>query len=367
MSNKQSPRGRGLLISSILVLFLAALCLLGAIAASLPARTAEIFGPPDLNLSSLKLYQNAITLLLSGDELLTPGAADLGTVRVPVAPGDTLDLILARLVELDLVRHPESFRAYLIYSGIDTRIQAGEYVFTGEMSELELARALADPSPAQTTLSILAGWRAEEVSETLAGIGLELAPEDFLRAVREENKEGYLFPGTYQVDREISAWALLDLTYQRFLSQITPELEAQITEQGLTLHQAVTLASIVEREAVVEEEMPLIAAVFLNRLRTGLNLAADPTIQYALGYNPEQGTWWTNPLSLEDLKLPSSYNTYENPGLPPGPICSPGLTALQAVAAPAETSYLYFRAACDGSGRHLFAETFDQHLGNACP
>ncbi len=133
------------------------------------------------------------------------------------------------------------------------------------------------------------------------------------------------------------------------------------------MHEGVILASIVEREAVVEDEMPQIASVFLNRLRNNLNLAADPTIQYALAYNSEQRTWWTNPLSLDDLKLPSSYNTYENPGLPPGPICNPSLAALQAVAYPAETSFLYFRAACDGSGRHQFSESFQEHLDKACP
>lgn len=367
MSVKKQIRGKGLLIVSILILFLAALCMLGAIAASLPARTAEIFGPPDLSLSSLKLYQQSITLLLSRDQLLTPGNQDLGTVQVPVQSGDSLEVILNRLVELNLVRHPEPFRAYLIYSGIDTRIQTGEYAFTGGMSELEIARVLGNPASAQTTVSILAGWRAEEISQTLPELGLSMDPEEFLRAVQDGGKEGYLFPGTYQVDRDVLPRDLLDLTYQRFLSQITPELESQLGSQGLTLHQGVILASIVEREAVVDEEMPLIASVFLNRLRADLNLAADPTIQYALGYNSEQGTWWTNPLSLEDLKLPSSYNTYENPGLPPGPICSPGLTALQSVAQPAETSFLYFRATCDNSGRHLFAESFEEHLQNACP
>jgi UPF0755 protein len=113
--------------------------------------------------------------------------------------------------------------------------------------------------------------------------------------------------------------------------------------------------------------MPQIASVFLNRLEIDLNLAADPTVQYALGYNELQGTWWTNPLSLNDLKINSPYNTYKYTGLPPGPICNPGLPALLAVAYPADTSYLFFRAACDDSGLHLFAETFDEHLGNACP
>ncbi len=139
--------------------------------------------------------------------------------------------------------------------------------------------------------------------------------------------------------------SLLNLFYERFITQITPEMEARISEQGLTLHQAVVLASIVEREAIIEEEMPKIAAVFINRLRGSINLGADPTVQYALGYNTTQGVWWTNPLSLDDLKLPSSNNTYENPGLPPGPICNPSAIALQAVANPVQSTYLYFRAA----------------------
>jgi UPF0755 protein len=135
----------------------------------------------------------------------------------------------------------------------------------------------------------------------------------------------------------------------------------------LNLYKGVILASIVSREAIVEDEMPLIASVFYNRLNGGEKLETDPTVQYALGYNEAQGTWWTNPLSAADLLFDSPYNTYLYPGLPPGPISNPGLAALRAVAFPAQTPYKYFRAACDGSGRHLFAETFEEHLGNACP
>jgi len=235
------------------------------------------------------------------------------------------------------------------------------------MSELELADSLGDPAPAQTTISILAGWRKEEIAETLAGLGLDLSGDAFLEIVEDQKKEGYLFPGSYQVERNISAEILVDTFYQRFLSQITSELEEEINARGLTIQQAVILASIIEREAVLEEEMPQIASVFLNRLEIDLNLAADPTVQYAIGYNELQQTWWTNPLSLDNLKINSPYNTYKYTGLPPGPICNPGLPALLAVAYPADTSYLYFRAACDSSGQHLFAETFDEHLGNACP
>jgi UPF0755 protein len=133
------------------------------------------------------------------------------------------------------------------------------------------------------------------------------------------------------------------------------------------VYQAVTLASIVQREAVEEQEQPIIASVFLNRLNGGMKLDSDPTVQYALGYNPVQSTWWTNPLSSVEMQVDSPFNTYTTFGLPPHPIANPGASALRAVAFPAQTSYYYFRARCDDSGLHIFAETFDEHLANSCP
>jgi UPF0755 protein len=133
------------------------------------------------------------------------------------------------------------------------------------------------------------------------------------------------------------------------------------------VYEAVTLASIVERESVRMEEAPLISSVYLNRLRGGMRLEADPTVQYALGFDATRQTWWTNPLSLADLKFPSPYNTYLVMGLPPGPIANPGGGALAAVAAATQSSYFYFSARCDGSGFHNFASTFEEHLANLCP
>jgi UPF0755 protein len=134
----------------------------------------------------------------------------------------------------------------------------------------------------------------------------------------------------------------------------------------LTFDEAVILASIVQREAVVEDEQPMIASVFLNRLSIGMKLETDPTVQYALGYQEDRGSWWKSPLGLDDLAFDNPYNTYLYQGLPPGPICNPGLPALRAVAFPAQSPYYFFRAKCDGSGRHFFAVTFDEHLNNAC-
>ena len=160
---------------------------------------------------------------------------------------------------------------------------------------------------------------------------------------------------------------MISAALRAFDSQVTNEMRQAFSRQGLDLYEAVTLASIVQRESMVADEQPIIASVFYNRLNNGMRLESDPTVQYALGYNDNQKTWWTNPLSLDDLNANSPYNTYVHTGLPPGPIDMPGISALRAVAYPAQTPYLFFRAKCDGSGRHNFSTTFDEHLQNECP
>jgi UPF0755 protein len=356
-----------LLIISIFLLSAVAICLFWGVISSIPSRTQELFGPPNPELTIWKEFSQSLILLRSQDQLLNPIDHDSPDLVVSIKAGDTPDQVLNTLINLRLVEHGAAFRAYLIYSGIDTKLQPGDYQFPPDISELELANLLGQPGSKLVNLSILAGWRSEEIGEQLTGLGFNITQQQFAEAVMRSGREGFLFPTTYQVMREISADELVERMYQEFFSQITPELESGFSAKGLTMDQAVILASIIQREAVVEEEMPLIASVFLNRLDQGLKLEADPTVQYALGYNANQETWWTNPLSLEDLRINSPYNTYEYPGLPPGPICNPGLPALRAVANPANTNYQYFRSACDGSGRHLFAETFEDHLDNACP
>jgi len=139
--------------------------------------------------------------------------------------------------------------------------------------------------------------------------------------------------------------------------------EGMAAAQGLSLYEVLTMASIVEREAVVPEERPLIASVYLNRLQQGMYLQADPTVQYAMGFQPDTGQWWKTPVTLEEYEgVNSPYNTYLYPGLPPGPISSPGADAILAVLQPDESPYLFFLARGDGS--HIFAETFEEHQRN---
>ncbi|HEV8574322.1 MAG TPA: endolytic transglycosylase MltG, partial [Dehalococcoidia bacterium] len=180
-----------------------------------------------------------------------------------------------------------------------------------------------------------------------------------------EPLDGYLFPATYTIRRRDTARDVVQQMLQAFADNVPASVQEQATELGLTLHEVVTLASIIEREAVIAEERPVMAQVFLKRLRLGISLEADPTVQYALAEEPENVArfgYWKAVLTLEDLETDSPYNTYVEAGLPPGPIASPRLDSINAVVNPADTDYLYFVAKSDRS--HAFAETFAEHQEN---
>jgi UPF0755 protein len=231
----------------------------------------------------------------------------------------------------------------------------------------------------QAILTVLEGWRLEEIAAALPTSGLSISETDFWDAAHTSaigfsfvgdipdppSLEGFLFPDTYYLDPNATAIDATREMLANFDEQVTYELRAGFASQGLSLFEAVTMASIVEREAVVSDEKATIASVFLNRLAQNMSLDADPTVQYALGQQADG--WWKAPLSFDDLEVESPYNTYRYPGLPPGPIANPGLSSLEAVAFPDQTTFLYFRALCDGSGRHAFARSFEEHVANACP
>ena len=196
----------------------------------------------------------------------------------------------------------------------------------------------------------------------VAGIGLVAVGID----PQAPALEGYLFPDAYPVGRDTTAAALIELMLARFDERVTPAMRQAYGALGLTLREAVIVASIIQREAVLDEEKPLMAAVFLNRLRAGMPLQADPTVQYALGYQAAAETWWKVPLTADDLQVNSPYNTYLYGGLPPGPISNPGLAALQAVANPAAVEYLFFVVDCAAAtpGAHAFSVTYEEHVAN---
>ncbi len=319
-------------------------------------------------------------ILLQSKELTEPMNPAGSEVNLTIEPGESVPSITGKLWEEGLIPNPGVFRSYLQFTGQDTSLKAGDYKLSPNMSPIEIAKAIQSSMSADVTLTILPGWRTEEIANALPTSGFNITAEEFFSAVHthpdgysfssctaDGSLEGYLFPGSYTLPRESTINDLMPQILMNFETQVNPELRSGFATHGLDLCQAVILASIVQREAMVEDEMPMIASVFYNRINSGAVLASDPTVQYALGYNQSQDTWWTNPLSLQDLKVDSPYNTYLYSGLPPGPISNPSLAALNAIAFPAETPYYYFRAACDGSGRHLFSETFEEHLTNECP
>jgi UPF0755 protein len=193
----------------------------------------------------------------------------------------------------------------------------------------------------------------------------DLSGYDFLASLpANATLEGYLFPDTYRLPADADAAYLVNAMLANFGRRVTPTMRQALGTNGLSLREAVTLASIVEREAVVATERPVIASVFFNRLAQEMVLQADPTVQYIVGYQADSDRWWKSPLFQADLALDSPYNTYVYTGLPPGPIANPGLSSLEAVANPASTNYIFFVADCKAlvPGSHLFSETYEEHL-----
>jgi len=362
-------------------LVLVAAIIAGISLLTIPQQAREAFGPPASNLNQGQIYLLSAQLLLQKKALIEPANPTALPVVFVVESGESTSSLINRLAEAGLISQPGAFRNYLVYTGLDTGLQSGEHTLSAAMSAVEIAAALQSYTPRDTNFVVLAGWRIEEIAAALSVNGLTGEPQDFISAASqhpaswvlsselpaEAGSEGFLFPGNYEISRDTQPAELVAILLQRFANEITPDLRAGFSTQGLNLYEAVTLASIVEREAIIDDEMPMIASVYLNRLAIGMKLDADPTVQYAVGYNTSQQTWWTNPLRARDLEIESLYNTYRYAGMPPGPIANPGLAALQAVAAPAESPYYYFRARCDGSGLHNFAITYQEHLLNACP
>jgi len=379
----QPVRARSRRMPIIPVLLFLFLCLAGVTAAfgvALIPRLAEtVYGPAASTLHPGQRILISARLLLAREAMTRPGPAAGEPLPFTIELGESPASIAYRLEQAGLIADAGLFQQYLVYSGIDRRVQAGSYMLEPGLPPVEIAHQLQDATPGEVKFYVLPGWRLEEIAAALPTSGLELDPEAFLRLAKNvpevwkpagwpdiSSLEGYILPGEYIFSRESEVEDLLKAFMARFDEVVTTEMRAAFQANGLTLTQAVTLASIVEKEGVREEERPQIASVFYNRLRSGMKLDSDPTVQYAVGYNQEQGTWWTNPLSGEHLNLDSPYNTYRYPGLPPGPIASPSLASLNAVAHPAETTYYFFRADCDGSGWHQFAETYDQHLQYGC-
>ncbi|NPA91911.1 MAG: endolytic transglycosylase MltG [Chloroflexi bacterium] len=322
---------------------------------------------------------------LRASDLNSPPSTSDEPVDFVVEKGETARSIARRLEEKGLITDAKLFELYLRYYGLGTKLEAGHFILRRNMTMPEIARALQQARAEEVVITIKEGWRMEEIAEylgeervvdaqeflSLARTPSALSPDirnrhAFLQALPPgATLEGYLFPETYRVAVGSSPEAIIAVMLKTFDERVPTKWREDAAARGYTLHQIVTMASIIERETPRADERPLVASVYWNRLEgrcpeAGAYLQADPTVQYAMG---RPGEWWWKPPSVEIYsQIQSPYNTYLHPGLPPGPIANPGLSAIKAAVYPAQTRYCFFVAT--GDGGHVFAVTLAEHERN---
>lgn len=340
--------------------------------------------PLDLRPETLELRALGVYLRLQESTLIQPAGTDATLRPFVIEPGETALSVSSRLEGDGFISDANLFRIYMRYNGIDQRLAAGDFEISQGMSMKEIADTLQRAHYEEFVFTVPEGLRAEEVAEMLDVKNL-MDGDEFLALVRSGSAagqalgdypwlpaglttlEGYLFPDTYRLPEGAKPSDLVRRMFDNFGQKVTPELLASAQQAGRGLEQVMIMASIVEREAPRADERPLVASVYWNRVSGacssqtgGAYLQADPTVQYAAG---RPGEWWWKPPSVEAYAgVDSPYNTYLRPGLPPSAIASPGLSAIEAAANPAETQYCFFVGT--GDGGHVFATTLAEHEAN---
>ncbi|MBI4999169.1 endolytic transglycosylase MltG [Candidatus Gottesmanbacteria bacterium] len=288
---------------------------------------------------------------------LTPVNPTSKTLKIfVVKKGEGVREIASRLKKEGLIRDQIVFFLLVKKLGIDQSLQAGDFRLNPAMDAQTIAQTLTR-GMLDVWVTILEGWRNEEIA-------LKFAQELFLPEAQflQYAEEGYMFPDTYLIPKEATATAIVKILKDNFDKKFSQDLEEEALKNRLTKEEAIILASIVEKEASGEEDRGIIAGILLKRLKKGWPLQADATIQYILGYQPEERTWWKKSLTNADKKIVSLYNTYQNPGLPPGPISNPGLASIKAVVYPVDSDFWYYLH--DQEGKVHFAKTIEEHEEN---
>lgn len=287
-------------------------------------------------------------------------------IYMVVKPGTTASEISDRLMQLGVIDSRLRFWWLMKLQGDASKFKTGTYAFTPHMDEQAVLDKLVAGDTTVVKFTIPEGFGIKEIAKRLADEGLvdeqeflaeakDFAPYDYMKKrpnVRYA-AEGYLFPDTYVIHSDVSAEGIMKMMAEDFDTRLTPALRQQAAAKGLSIHDLITLASLVEKEARYDEDRPIIAQVFFKRLQMGMPLQSDTTLQYLM-VGPKED------VSIEDTKIDSPYNTYQHEGLPPGPIASPGMKSILAVLNPANTDYLYFVA--DRQGHNHYSQTYDEHL-----
>jgi len=317
------------------------------------------------------------------EDLTQTVSTDTSPMRFEVNSGDSPALIAQNLLAARLITDADLFVDYVQAYRLDRQLEAGTFFLTQAETIPQIAAALTDSGSSQFTFRILEGWRIEEIAAIIdQSANFGFSGQDFLNLVGAgalvdpgfaafiglpigASLEGFLFPDTYQLPTTMTPEYFREVLLTNFRDRVeSVGLPANAAAQGFSLYEIAALGSIIQREAIYPDEHPMISSVYRNRLAISMKLDADPTVQYAIGFDGT--TWWSRITQADYSSAVSPYNTYLNNGLPPGPIASPGLSALQAAANPAQSEYYFFQARCTGDGYHNFARTFEEHVSNSC-
>jgi UPF0755 protein len=287
---------------------------------------------------------------------------DHQTKLISVSKGQSFTSVAAKLTEAGLIRHPYVLRIAAYQTDKNRSIQAGSFKLSPSMTPEEILENMAH-GRLDISVTILEGWRREEIADSLATVftdnNLSFDKAAFLAATK--GKEGYLFPDTYLLPLTTDAGTVVSLLESTLQKKLTAADQQGIKASGHTLYEILTMASIVEREARTDESRKLVAGILWKRVANNWPIQADATLQFAKGYSKTEKTWWAEPLAV-DKEINSPYNTYKNIGLPPGPICSPSLSSIEATIFPKESSAWYYIT--DTKGGMHYADTIQQHNKN---
>lgn len=321
-----------------------------------------------------------ILILLSGVyglySLAVPLARGGGAVKIEIKPGASAASVARELKESNLIRTPVIFHWWLRLSGYDNKIRAGQYYLSPASNALTIAKIISGElsSANELTLRFIEGWTLADIGKYLTQQGITSQPEFtgllksdklvagllssreaviFRGALETKNLEGYLFPDTYRFNQGVTTKEVLNKMLDNFARRFNSNIELAKLPQGYSIHQVLTLASIVEKEVPAAEDRAMVADIFWRRLKAGLPLQADSTVNYVTGKKTPAASW-------QDLKVDSLYNTYHNAGLPPGPISNPGLSSLMAVLRPSANDYWYFLTT--PTGQVIYSRDFKAHV-----
>lgn len=292
----------------------------------------------------------------------TPSGFDTKDTLIMVMPRQKLKTTSEILNQYRIIRKPLYFYIYARVTGYGMRIKAGEYLLSASMTPRQILDMLAAGRVYLHKITIPEGYNLKEIADVFAESGL-MEKSLFLKAAKNfkldnslktetDSLEGYLFPDTYFFPKGVSAEKIITTMTNQFQQVFTPEMIQQAHKEGLSLHQAVTLASIIEKETSSDSERPIVSSVYHNRLKRGMRLESDPTVIYGIEN-------FDGDITRKHLSTPTPYNTYTRHGLPPGPIASPGAKSLMAAVYPAQTDYLFFVSRKDKT--HKFSRTFGEH------